>query len=567
MTPTKKEIVQLFMERNFLVSEDMLDEIDSVDEVNELFETVKKAGAESLVYLNKDVKIHVANPNTQTNGTSPIKINWSDLERTRAMSEKTSDPELYEDFLRRLSTTTGVAASIRAERQDGNSDDLPGGLSYQEASRKMEHIQSSNAPAGCVEIVINHNDEADKKSVQHFIAFFNNRYKALRSILQSRQELSNLTSIRRLKNSGPRSSVAFIGLITEKAITKNNNIILTIEDPTGMTKVLVNNNKQGIFKVASECVLDEVVGIAGVTGDGIVFANAFLLPDVPITKELKKAPDEVYAIFLSDVHVGSNKFLGEEFNKFLRWIRGEAGSEAQREVARKVKYIFVVGDLVDGVGIFPGQEKELSIPDIYDQYTEFARLISLIPKDKRIIIGPGNHDAVRLAEPQPMLDEDFAKPLYELENVDLVSNPAYVRIHQTEGFPGFDVLMYHGYSFDHFVANIDSIRVAGGYDRIDLLMKFLLQRRHLAPTHTSSLYIPDLEKDPLVIDRVPDFFVTGHIHKATMASYRNITLISGSCWQAKTDFQEKVGHNPEPTRVPLVNLQTRQMKMLRFGDD
>ena len=171
----------------------------------------------------------------------------------------------------------------------------------------------------------------------------------------------------------------------------------------------------------------------------------------------------------------------------MRWIKGEVGSDEQKRVAKHVKYIFVVGDLVDGVGIYPGQEKELKITSIYDQYKEFARLIDSIPKDKDIIICPGNHDAVRLAEPQPKLDEDFAKPLYEMENVKLVSNPSYVRIHQSEGFPGFDVLMYHGYSFDHYVATIDSLRVAGGYDRIDLLMTFLLQRRHLAPTHTSSL--------------------------------------------------------------------------------
>ena len=124
--------------------------------------------------------------------------------------------------------------------------------------------------------------------------------------------------------------------------------------------------------------------------------------------------------------------------------------------------------------------------------------------------------------------------------------------------------MYHGYSFDYFVANVDDIRNKGGYDRADLIMKFLLKRRHLAPTHTSTLYIPDTEHDPLVIDKVPDFFITGHIHKSIAANYKNITLISGSCWQAKTAFQEKVGHNPEPGRVPIVNLKTREIKILNF---
>ena len=127
------------------------------------------------------------------------------------------------------------------------------------------------------------------------------------------------------------------------------------------------------------------------------------------------------------------------------------------------------------------------------------------------------------------------------------------------------MLLYHGYSFDYYVAEVESIRANGGYDRADLIMKFLLQKRHLAPTHTSTLYVPDTKSDFLVIDKVPDFFVSGHIHKASATNYKGITLISSSCWQGKTAYQEKVGHNPEPSRVPVVNLRTRQMKILKFG--
>ena len=95
-------------------------------------------------------------------------------------------------------------------------------------------------------------------------------------------------------------------------------------------------------------------------------------------------------------------------------------------------------------------------------------------------------------------------------------------------------------------------------------MQFLLKRRHLAPSHTSTLYIPDANKDHLVIDTLPDIFVTGHVHKAVITNYRNITLVCGSCWQSKTVFQEKVGHNPEPARVPVLNLKTRQFRLLKF---
>ena len=249
----------------------------------------------------------------------------------------------------------------------------------------------------------------------------------------------------------------------------------------------------------------------------------------------------------------------------MQWIRGEIGNEAQRSIAEKIKYIFILGDIVDGCGVYPGQEEELIIKDIYEQYKRCAELLAQIPQDKKIIICPGNHDAMRLAEPQPQLYRDFAEQLYKLPNIIMVSNPSTVNIHSSEDFPGFDVLLYHGYSFDYFVSNTDAIRNRGGYNRADILMKFLLQKRHLAPTHTSTLYIPDAVKDPLVIERVPDFFVTGHIHKSIASNYRNTTLICGSCWQSKTSFQERVGHQPEPSRVPIVNLKTREIKILKFG--
>ena len=107
--------------------------------------------------------------------------------------------------------------------------------------------------------------------------------------------------------------------------------------------------------------LDEVIGISGSLGNKIIFSNVVLYPDIPTTIEMKKAPDEAYAVFLSDIHFGSKDFLHEEFDKFTKWISGEVGSEKQKETAKKVKYVFIVGDMVDGIGIYPGQDEELTI--------------------------------------------------------------------------------------------------------------------------------------------------------------------------------------------------------------
>lgn len=416
-----------------------------------------------------------------------------------------------------------------------------------------------------VKIISSYKEEPKKREPQDFVDYFNSRYKAIEKILKQRQELKNTVSISKITNKKEKENLCIIGIVSGKQTTKNGNLLFVLEDPTGQIKVLVNKNKPALFREARDIVLDEVIGVAGVSIGSFVFANNILWPDTPASKELKKSEEEKYALFLSDLHVGSSKFLPDDFEKFLKWINGEMGNEQQRHIAKNVGYIFIAGDLVDGCGIYPEQDKELTTKDIYQQYKECAELLKQIPSGIPLIICPGNHDALRISEPQPQLSKDFAKPLYELNNAVLVSNPALVNIHSSNNFDGFDVMMYHGYSFDYFIANVDSLRSQGGYDRADLIMKFLLKRRHLAPTHLSTLYVPDAKKDSLVIEKIPDFFLSGHIHKSVTANYRNTTLICGSCWQGKTIFQEKVGHNPEPSRVPIVNLKTREVKILKFG--
>ncbi len=438
-------------------------------------------------------------------------------------------------------------------------------LSKPPEEQKLQSPEAKDETQSKVKVLSSYKEEPKKREPQDFVDYFNSRHKAIEKILKQRQELKNTISINKIANKKEKESLAIIGIVNAKQTTKNGNLIFTLEDPTGQKKVVINKNKPSLFKDAKDIVLDEVIGVVGVNYENIVFANNIIWPEVPTTKELKKAGQESYALFLSDLHVGSTKFLPEDFEKFLKWINGEVGNEQQKHIAKNVEYIFIAGDLVDGCGIYPEQDKELAIKDIYQQYKECAALLEQIPKHIPLIVCPGNHDALRISEPQPCLSKEFAAPLHALNNVIMVSNPSMINIHSSNSFPGFDVLMYHGYSFDYFVAEVDSLRNSGGYDRADLIMKFLLKRRHLAPTHLSTLYIPDTKRDPLVIEKIPDFFLSGHIHKTSTANYRNITMISGSCWQSKTLFQEKVGHNPEPSRVPIINLQTRDVKILKFG--
>ncbi|MAG47956.1 DNA polymerase II [archaeon] len=416
-----------------------------------------------------------------------------------------------------------------------------------------------------IKIVRCYREDSRKREVGDFVTLMKYKFEYLKNILLNREELQDTLSINKVLERKDREYVSIIGIVKEKRENKTGSFTLTLEDVTGEIRVLFKKDSE-FFDDVKDIVLDEVIGVTGSKGDDIVFVNNFYIPDIPIYNELKKYDEEEYVVFTSDVHVGSNVFFEDNFKKFISWLNLEYGNEKQKEIAKKVKHVFIAGDLVEGIGIYPGQEKDLKTQDIYEQYEEFAKYVNSIRKDITVVLIAGNHDAVRLAEPQPVVDNKTAPSLYKNENVIFTTNPSVVNICAKDGFPGFNILLYHGYSFVYFSEEVESIRKNGRLDRCDLIMKFLLQRRHLAPSHGSNLYIPDSNNDNLIIDMIPDFFVSGHIHKVSATNYRGITLLNCGCWIDQTEYQEKQGMIPDPNRIMVANLQTRDIKILNFGD-
>ena len=261
------------------------------------------------------------------------------------------------------------------------------------------------------------------------------------------------------------------------------------------------------------------------------------------------------------MHVGSKLFLEKNVIKFINWINGNEGDEKQKEIARKVKYLFLVGDNIDGVGVYPEQDKMLEIKDIREQYKRLAEILNTIRKDIKIIMSPGQHDGVRVAEPQPIVDVSWSEDLHKVENLVLVPNPALVEI---DG--NFKILMYHGASMHSIINELDELRLNRGHDFPTRVVKEMLKRRHLAPTHGSVVYIPNEKEDDLVISQIPDVVATGDLHRSDISIYNNILLIASSCWQSITPFEEKGGNDPDPCKVPMLNLKTREIKILDFSD-
>ncbi len=389
-----------------------------------------------------------------------------------------------------------------------------------------------------------------------FTKLFVDRYSALRKILRSqRRELANAIPINRVNKSGIKD-VQIVGIVKDVRTTSNGHRLIELEDESDIATCIALKNNREILNMANEVVLDEVIGIRGQlskNGD-LVVIRSVVFPDISIQNERHKADVPLYAAFLSDVHIGSKQFMEDEWQAFLRWINGEMGNSRQKDVAGKIKYIVIPGDVVDGIGIYPQQDKELSIVDVYRQYEALAEQLRLIPDHISMIMQPGNHDAVRPAEPQPTFEKEI-QDLFSGMSIKFVGNPCYFSLH------GVEVLSYHGQSLLDYATNIQHLK----YNEPVEIMKVMLKKHHLAPTYGGYTPLAPEHFDYMVINRIPDIFVTGHVHLAQISDYRGVTLINASSWQTQTSYQKMLNFIPDSGKLPIVNLKSGNVTMMDFS--
>ena len=389
-----------------------------------------------------------------------------------------------------------------------------------------------------------------------FTKLFLNRYSSLRKILKNqRRELANVIPIERIKKSGIQD-IQIIGIVKDVRTTTNGHRLIELEDETDIATCIALKTNHEILQMANEVVPDEIVGIRGrlsKNGDLIVI-HSVVYPDISIQNERHKAEVPLYAAFLSDIHFGSKQFMENEWQAFLRWINGGIGNSRQRDVAGKIKYIIIPGDVVDGIGIYPNQDKELAIVDVYRQYEALAEQLRLIPNHITMIMQPGNHDAVRPAEPQPTFEKEI-QDLFSGMNIKFIGNPCYFSIN------GVEVLAYHGQSLLDYATNIQHLK----YNEPAEIMKIMLKKHHLAPTYGGYTPLAPEHLDYMVIDKIPDIFVTGHVHLAQISDYRGVTLINASSWQTQTSYQKMLNFIPDSAKLPIVDLKTGNVTMMDFS--
>jgi len=399
--------------------------------------------------------------------------------------------------------------------------------------------------------VLDGNDVLQKQleGVDGYHLLMKNRFSKYKQIMYDRQDSRKIIRISTLVQHTDQNEYKIAGLLKSRnKLDKSYEIEL--EDESTDLRLLVTDGNN-IRKVES-FLIDQMVIADIVFSKNVgrfIVKNCYSL-DVPAEVfRSVEGVEPVYGVFLSDIHVGSKTFLNREFQDFLNWINGRSGD---LEVVSKIRYVVIAGDVVDGIGVYPGQEEELTELNLSKQYDEFAGLMVQIPKSIKIFVSPGNHDATRQALPQPPIFKRYAKALYEMDNVILLGDPCLVRLH------GVNTLVYHGQSLVDIVGSSPGIT----FDKPAEAMKVLLKARHLAPTHGSTRVALE-EDDKLVIKTVPNIFHCGHIHTVQTLKYKGTLLVNSGTWQDQTQFQKRMGIVPNPAIAVVVDLNSLKVKMMK----
>jgi DNA polymerase II small subunit len=403
------------------------------------------------------------------------------------------------------------------------------------------------------------------EGVEGYTALFRSRFEKTMRILAQRPDSKRISKVSDVKQRvrisnqaergekglhGSASSIIVAGLLMSKRMKKND-VELAIDDYTGI--LTATSTTDDVKKQTSTLALDQMVMLElenSKRRPGLTI-KSIMMPDIPDHLP-NKSKSEAYAVLISDLHVGSKYFMKTEFLKFLEWL----SSSSNEDIVKKIKFLCIGGDLIDGIGIFPNQDQELLEIDVAKQISHAAQLLAKVPKHIKVLVIPGNHDLGRRALPQPAIPrKDLGEQFYDLENCMMLGNPAFVELN------GVKVLMYHGQGLDDIIATTPGL----SYSKPSEAMKVLLKARHLAPIYGERTPIAPEQEDMMVITEVPDIFHSGHVHVVDVQSYRGTLVVNSGAWQSQTKYQQTMGIMPTPGVAVIVNLATLQPVVYDFN--
>jgi DNA polymerase II small subunit len=457
------------------------------------------------------------------------------LSRELLQSPELAGPFVTRGMVERLLVTEGAGAPALLGRSGGSAPAPPSGPGEPPYFELLNPGFRPGAPG--------------RKPLEAYESLFHHRYRTVHRWLKGRPDLPNLRPIASLR--GREGTASVIGLVREvRTTSEKKHLLLELDDESGSANFLLLRESAAL---AAQLLLDEVVGLTVSLpreAGRLPIVRSLHRPDIPAARLPRAEAGSSRVLFLSDLHIGSRCFMEESWSSLVAFLR-EEGPEP--EVAREVRHVVVAGDLVDGIGIYPHQERDLAIHDIVEQYAELGRRLSDLPARLDVVVIPGNHDAVCPAEPQPALPPELSSLLPP--NVRPLGNPS------TFSLEGTVVAAYHGRSFDDLIPALPG----ADYGHPTEVMKRMLAMRHLAPIYGGRTPIAPLPQDGLLIDPVPEILVTGHAHTFGADRYRGVLLLNASTWQAETEYQRMRNITPIPARAAVVRLGDLALKAYDFS--
>lgn len=400
----------------------------------------------------------------------------------------------------------------------------------------------SGSPLEVKEIDIN--QIKANSSVEDFRKMFVSRYEILKSIIINAGKFRQIDSIASARQKEGKE-VRIVGMITNISETKNGHKRFRIEDTESFIDVIILKKNP----LSQELLLnDEVIGVIGSVprptnergkSDPVIFANEVIRPDVPakLIDDTGKPPE--YVASISDIHVGSKTFLKPAFQKFINWVKSSS------DEAQSMKHLILSGDVVDGIGVYPNQENDLEIINPLEQYEYLSEFVNQLPEDIQVYVMPGNHDTVRLAEPQP----EFGPAIRNMfsNKVKFIPNPYNLRLNKKL------ITIYHGMALNDLIELIPG----ANFDSVGKAIEIMLKRRYMGPVFGGRTPIIPSQYEGHIFKDVPDIFITGHIHGHYLGNYNGVRYVNSSTWQSQTDYQKMMNYSPDPAIATLFDLNSK----------
>ena len=358
---------------------------------------------------------------------------------------------------------------------------------------------------------------------------FQDRYKKLRAIIEERIDKKKILSrdIPADKRNQLKEGI-IIGMVEDTGVLSTNRFVIQLEDseyPFHTRCVMVEDSPS--FPNYRSILRDAVVGISGVLpknykeGPLTAFWGKDIIRPGFETHSFNSSNSKQRVLIVSDIHYGSKTFSKGTFTRFIRLLTLENIRPALQDMMENVSTIIIAGDLVEGVGKYPTQKKDLSILSIEEQYHQLAQEFEKLPPHYDIIVIPGEHDATQIGLPQPAINKKFSSPLLKLPQIRSHGNPLRITIEDV------NFLLMHGQGLDNLFQNHLKLNPREVQEGIQNLLEY----RHLGMEYGTFYPLVPYPEDYLVIEQVPEIVVSGHFHRASYNEYKGVKVITTGSFQ------------------------------------